>query len=336
MMISQETLARFQAAEAAPATIDVLLGPDEWNEGLRRDALAGLSADPKTLPPTWLYDEAGSALYDEITRVPEYYPARTEQSILDDWADEMIATADADTLVELGSGTSDKTRALLDEMAATGRLRRYVPFDVAESTLRDSARRIAQLYNVEVHGVVGDFRRHIDSIPEGGTRLFAFLGGTIGNLDPAERRTLLSQISEAMYPGDTLLVGTDLIKDRGRLVRAYDDAAGVTAAFNKNVLAVLNHELAATFDLDEFDHVALFDEQEQRIEMRLRARSSHSVDLPGLGLSIDFAEGEELRTEISSKFRPDLVRDELADAGLVVNRMWTDPDGDFALTMAVR
>lgn len=336
MMNSREALARFQPAVAEPPTIEVLLGPDEWTDGLRRDALAGLSSDPKTLPPTWLYDDVGSALYDEITRIPEYYPARTEQSILDHWADEMVETAGADTLVELGSGTSDKTTSLLDAMAATDRLRRYIPFDVAESTLRDSARRIAKLYEVEVMGVVGDFRRHLGSIPEGGTRLFAFLGGTIGNLDPTERSDLLGQISEAMEPSDTLLVGTDLIKDRGRLVRAYDDAAGVTASFNKNVLSVLNNELAATFDLDDFDHVALFDEEQERIEMRLRARCAHSVELPGLGLSIDFAEGEELRTEISSKFQPDLVRRELADAGLEVAGVWTDPDDDFALTMAVR
>jgi L-histidine N-alpha-methyltransferase len=317
-------------------TIDVLLGPDEWNRGLRRDARRGLTASPKTLPPTWLYDDVGSELYDEITRLPEYYPARTERSILDRNAREMARAAGADTLVELGSGTSDKTRALLEAMAVTGELRRYVPFDVAERTLRDSAVRISDEFDVNVHGVVGDFHHHLGGVPDAGTRLFAFLGGTIGNLDPGERRAFLAALVVAMDPGDSLLVGTDLVKDRGRLVRAYDDAAGVTAAFNKNVLSVLNHELGATFDLDDFDHVALFDEEHSRIEMRLRAERDHTVAVPGLGLELRFAGGEEMRTEISSKFRPGQFADELAEAGLVTVGTWTDPAADFALTLAVR
>jgi L-histidine N-alpha-methyltransferase len=320
----------------ATVTVDVLLGPDEWRDGLLRDARAGLATRPRTLAPTWLYDEVGSALYDEITRLPEYYPARTERSILDRFAGEMILAADADTLVELGSGTSDKTRALLDAMAAAGALRRYVPFDVAESTLRSSAERIATDYGIEVHGVVGDFRRHLADVTAGGTRLFAFLGGTIGNLDPDERATMLGELADAMAPGDSLLVGTDLLKDRGRLVRAYDDAAGVTAAFNKNVLTVLDAELGATFDPDDFDHVAVFDERHGWIEMRLRARRTHTVDVPALGLRLDLAAGEELRTEISTKFRPGQIGEELASAGLVPTDRWTDPAGDFALTLAVR
>ena len=321
--------------DTLPITIDVLLGPDEWNAGLRSDALAGLTATPKTLTPTWLYDDTGSAFYDAITRLPEYYPARTEQSILDRWAPEMVAITGADTLVELGSGTSDKTRSLLDAMAATGTLQRYVPFDVADATLREASSRIATDYAIEVHGVVGDFRRHLFAVPTDGVRLFAFLGGTIGNFDPADRARLLSQIATTMVPGDALLLGTDLVKDHGRLVRAYDDSAGVTAAFNKNVLNVLNNELCADFDLDDFDHVALFDTHHEWIEMRLRSRRRHTVGVPGLGLTLQFDAGEELRTEISTKFRIERIGAELATAGLHVADMWTDPAGDFALTLAV-
>jgi L-histidine Nalpha-methyltransferase len=321
--------------DTLPITIDVLLGPDEWNAGLRADALAGLTATPKTLTPTWLYDDTGSALYDAITRLPEYYPARTEQSILDRWAPEMVAITGPDTLVELGSGTSDKTRSLLDAIAMTGALRRYVPFDVADATLREASARIATDYAIEVRGVVGDFRRHLVAVPSEGVRLFAFLGGTVGNFEPDERAALLTQIAAAMVPGDALLLGTDLVKDHGRLVRAYDDAAGVTAAFNKNVLSVLNHELGADFDLDDFDHVALFDTRQEWIEMRLRSRRRHSVHVPGLGLMLQFEAGEELRTEISSKFRIERIGFELAAAGLRVADMWTDPAGDFALTLAV-
>jgi L-histidine Nalpha-methyltransferase len=321
--------------DTLPITIDVLLGPDEWNAGLRADALAGLTATPKTLTPTWLYDDIGSALYDAITRLPEYYPARTEQSILDRWAPEMVAITGADTLVELGSGTSDKTRSLLDAMAMTGALRRYVPFDVADATLREASNRIAADYAIEVRGVVGDFRRHLGAVPTDGVRLFAFLGGTIGNFEPAERAALLSQIAAVMVPGDALLLGTDLVKDHGRLVRAYDDSAGVTAAFNKNVLSVLNREFGADFDLDDFDHVAMFDTRREWIEMRLRSRRRHVVHVPGLGLVLQFNAGEELRTEISSKFRVERIGSESAAAGLRVADMWTDPAGDFALTLAV-
>jgi L-histidine Nalpha-methyltransferase len=321
--------------DTMPITIDVLLGPDEWNAGLRADALAGLTATPKTLTPTWLYDDTGSALYDAITRLPEYYPARTEQSILDRWAPEMVAITDPDTLVELGSGTSDKTRSLLDALVATGSLCRYVPFDVADATLREASTRIATDYGIEVRGVVGDFRRHLFAVPTDGVRLFAFLGGTIGNFEPADRASLLSQIAAAMVPGDAFLLGTDLVKDHGRLVRAYDDAAGITGAFNKNVLSVLNHELGADFDLDDFDHVALFDTRHEWIEMRLRSRRRHTVGVPGLGLTLQFEAGEELRTEISSKFRIERISSELAAAGLQVADMWTDPSGDFALTLAV-
>jgi L-histidine N-alpha-methyltransferase len=318
-------------------TIEVHLGPDEWERSLRREALEGLTASPKTLSPTWLYDERGCELFDEITRLPEYYPTRAERSILRRRALEIAAVANADTLVELGAGTADKTRLLLDAMSMSGRLRRYVPFDVAESTTRATARAIAEEHpEIEVHGVVGDFRRHLGRLPTGGRRLIAFLGGTIGNLAPDDRRAMLAEIADGMQPGDSFLLGTDLVKDRRRLVAAYDDAAGVTAAFDKNVLAVLNRELGADFDLDRFDHVACFDEDDEWIEMRLRSRGEQTVTVPAFERTLLFADGEDLRTEISAKFRPEKVRDELAAAGLTMREWWTDDDGDFALSLATR
>lgn len=317
--------------------IEVHLGPDEWERSLRREALAGLTAAPKELSPTWLYDDRGCALFDEITRLPEYYPTRAERSILQRRALDAAAITGADTLVELGAGTAEKTRLLLDAMSVSGLLERYVPFDVAESTLRATASAVAEEHpGIRVDGVVGDFRRHLGAIPTGGRRLIAFLGGTIGNLAPAERADMLSQLAGGMEPGDALLLGTDLVKDRGRLVAAYDDAAGVTAAFNKNVLTVLNRELGADFDLDRFDHVARFDEDEEWIEMRLRSRGAQTVNVPALELTLRFEDREDLRTEISAKFRPERVRDELDAAGLRLAEWWTDDDGDFALSLSIR
>lgn len=317
-------------------SIDVLLGPDEWAASLRADALAGLTATPKDLPPTWLYDERGCALFEAITRLPEYYPTRAERAILLQRADELAAITKADTLVELGAGSAAKTRILLDALDAAEQLERYVPFDVAEPTLRDTADAVASEYDVEIHGVVGDFRHHLGGIPEGGRRLIAFLGGTIGNLAPPARAAMLGELAAAMGPSDALLLGTDLVKDRTRLVAAYDDATGITAEFNKNVLNVLNAELGANFDVERFDHVARFDEDEEWIEMRLRSRGLQLVEVPGLGLEIGFADGEDLRTEISAKFRPDRVRAELRAAGLELTAWWTDPGGDFALSLSVR
>lgn len=317
-------------------TVEVLLDAMEWTSGLRRDARAGLTGVPKELPPTWLYDERGSELFDRITRLPEYYPTRTERAILHSRAVEIAAHAGADTLVELGSGTADKTDVLLDAMADTGLLRRYVPFDVAEPTLRASAERVAaERPGLRVHGIVGDFRRHLRSIPDGGRRLVAFLGGTIGNLQPADRSVFLGQVAASMHAGDALLLGTDLVKDPARLVSAYDDASGVTAEFDKNVLRVLNRELGADFDPDRFDHVARFDQDEEWIEMRLRSRGEQVVHVPALGITVPFADGEDLRTEISAKFRRALVEQEVAAAGLRLSHWWTDPAGDYALSLSV-
>ena len=299
---------------------------------MRADARAGLTASPKVLPPKWFYDEEGCRLFDEITRLPEYYPTRTERVILARHAGEIAARTSADTLVELGSGTSEKTRLLLDALSAHGSLQRFVPFDVSEPTLREAASAIELEYpGVDVHAVVGDFERHLDRLPGGGTRLVAFLGSTIGNLDPDGRARFYQSIASGLAPDDALLLGTDLVKDPRRLEAAYDDSAGVTAAFNRNVLAVLNRELTADFAPDRFAHVARWNPTEEWIEMRLRSQAAQTVRVDELDLEVEFADGEEMRTEISTKFRRERVEAELAAAGLALAAWWTDPGGDFAL-----
>lgn len=317
--------------------VDTYLGPDDLGDALRTDARAGLMSTPKVLPPKWFYDDLGSELFDAITRLPEYYPTRTERSILLAHADAIVTTSGANTLVELGSGTSEKTRILLDAFDRANSLTTFAPFDVSEATLRDAAQAVASEYpGVAVHAVVGDFERHLAHIPSEGHRMVAFLGGTIGNFDPASRATFLGALASTLRPGETLLLGTDLVKDQGRLVRAYDDAQGVTAAFNKNVLSVLNRELGANFDADDFDHVAVWNPTDEWIEMRLRARRPVAVRIPELDLDVAFADGEQMRTEISSKFRRERVANELDTAGFELVAWWTDPDEDFALSLARR
>jgi L-histidine N-alpha-methyltransferase len=316
-------------------TVDVHLEPDAAARALEADVRTGLSATPKTLPPKWFYDERGSELFDEITRLPEYYPTRTERSILVAHARDLAELTKADTLVELGSGTSEKTRLLLDAMREAGTLERFVPFDVSEQTLRDAAAAVADEYpGVRVHAVVGDFEHHLGSIPGGGRRVVAFLGGTIGNLVPAERATFLAGVRAVLEPGEWLLLGSDLVKSPTVLVPAYDDAAGVTAEFNRNVLHVLNRELDANFDVDDFEHVAFFDTEHEWIEMRLRARRAMTVRVADLGLTVQLAEGEEITTETSAKFRPGGVRGWLEATGYEITRTWTDPLGRHALTLA--
>ena len=305
-------------------------------EALRADALAGLTARPKELPPRWFYDERGSELFDRITRLPEYYPTRTERSILQARAGEIAAAAGADVLVELGSGTSEKTRLLLTALREAGPLRRFVPFDVDPSVLRLAGAALAEEYpGLEVEGVVGDFTRHLGELPTDGRRTVAFLGSTIGNLAPAERSSFLAELAGTLQPGDSFLLGTDLVKDPARLVRAYDDAEGVTAEFDRNVLLVLNRELKADFDPEAFEHVAVWDAGNEWIEMRLRSVRDQEVNVAELDLGVPFAAGEEMRTEISAKFRRDGVERELATAGLRLTHWWTDPAGDFGLSLAV-
>jgi L-histidine N-alpha-methyltransferase len=313
------------------------LAADSAARALRRDVGDGLVATPKSLPPKWFYDSTGSDLFDQITRLPEYYPTRAEAQILRSRADEIAAASGADTLVELGSGTSEKTRILLDAMHGSGSLRRFIPFDVDAGVLESAGAAIGAEYpGIEIDAVCGDFEEHLGKIPRVGRRLVVFLGSTIGNLTAGPRADFLDALSESLQPGDALLLGTDLVKDVDRLVRAYDDAAGVTAQFNKNVLAVVNRELDADFDLTAFEHVARWNADEERIEMWLRASSAQRVRVGGLDLTVDFAAGEEMLTEVSCKFRPDGVADELAAAGLRRIEWWTDEAGDFGLSLAVK
>jgi L-histidine Nalpha-methyltransferase len=311
-----------------------LLGPEDRRRTLEADLRAGLETRPLRLSPIWLYDERGSELFDEITRLPEYYPTRSEQEIFDAHAAEIVEMAQCDTLVELGSGTSEKTRTLLDALAAAGTLRHFVALDVSEEILVASAEAIHRAYDVDVTAVVGDFTAHLDAIPAGGRRLFAFLGGTIGNFEPAARADFLGSLCESMTPEDVLLLGTDLQKDRARLVAAYDDAAGVTAEFEKNALAVVNTAFGADFDLDRFQYVARFDEEHGWIEMALVAIGAQRVAIPGLDLTLDLDDGEEIRTEVSTKFLPPTLDAELVAAGFSTEGIFTDRAGDFRVTLA--
>jgi L-histidine N-alpha-methyltransferase len=315
--------------------VQVHLSPDAITAALCQDARHGLTSQPKVLPAKWLYDDVGCALFDRITRLPEYYPTRRESQILNRYAAEIAVKSGADTLVELGSGTSDKTRTILDAMSSLGRLRRFAPLDVAENTLRGAAEQIVKRYpDIVVDGVVGDFEQHLVHIPDGGKRLIAFLGSTIGNLDSSGRATLLRSLASVMKSGDYFLVGTDLIKDRHRLIAAYDDSQGVTAAFNKNVLRVLNRQLGGHFAVDRFDHVAYYDEDKHRIEMRLRSQLTQLVPVDKLGVEIAFEAGEDLLTEISTKFTKEQMQLELEEAGLTLESWYTDPAGDFAIALA--
>ncbi len=317
--------------------VDVHLDAGDLAAALRADALEGLTAAPKQLPPKWFYDERGSELFEAITRLDEYYPTAREHEVLLREAGRIAARSRADTLVELGSGTSEKTLALLDAVTATGQLRRFVPFDVCEGFLRDSAGTVAARYpGVAVHGVVGDFERHLARIPATGRRLIAFLGGTVGNLAPEVRKAFLAEVASLLRPGEGLLLGTDLVKDPARLVAAYDDAAGVTAEFNRNVLHVLNRELGADFVPERFDHVARWDPDEEWIEMWLRSTARQEVHVGALDLTVAFAAGEEMCTEISAKFRREGVTAELAAVGLELAEWWTDAAGDFAVSLSFR
>ncbi|WP_438290032.1 L-histidine N(alpha)-methyltransferase [Streptomyces sp. HUAS TT7] len=315
-----------------PFQLTRTLPEDATGAALRADVLHGLTRTPKSLPPKWFYDARGSELFEEITRLPDYYPTRAEREILNHRAADIAAATGAHTLVELGSGSSEKTRLLLDALPAP---LTYLPVDVSESALAGAAEGLlADHPGLRVHALIADFTQVLELPEAPGPRLVAFLGGTIGNLLPAERAEFLTSVRKLMTPGDSLLIGTDLVKEESVLVRAYDDPTGVTAAFNKNVLSVIDRELGADFDPDDFDHVALWNGEEEWIEMRLRARRDVTVKIPELDLVVSFAAGEELRTEVSAKFREEGVRAELSAAGFVPSRWWTDAAGRFALSLA--
>jgi L-histidine N-alpha-methyltransferase len=306
---------------------------------LANDVLDGLTRPFKELPPKHFYDTRGSELFEQICELPEYYPTRTETQILEQRAQEIVEQTGSGELVELGSGAADKARILLDAMANAGTLRRYVPLDVSERVVEDAARKLVEEYDgLRVHGVIGDFERHLERVPPPGRapRIVALLGGTIGNFPPGTRRTLLRSIGSLLRPQDRLLLGTDLVKDPAVIEAAYDDGDGITAEFNRNLLHVINRELGADFAPDAFDHIAFFDRRHEWVEMRLRARRPCSVLIADLDLRIEFAAGEELRTEISAKFTRERLGSDFASVGLELERFYTDPEGLFALSLAGR
>ncbi|QFG25209.1 L-histidine N(alpha)-methyltransferase [Actinomadura sp. WMMB 499] len=313
--------------------MDRFLTADDLSKSLRADVREGLTATPKTLPPKWFYDERGSELFEEITALDEYYPTRREREILTARAPDIAAATGARTLLELGAGSGEKTRLLLDALAGT--LTTYVPVDVSADFLEDAARGIAADHpGLRVRPVAADYEQHLHLLPGGERTLVAFLGGTIGNMPPAERIGFLGGLRATLGDDGFILLGADLVKDAGRLVRAYDDAAGVTAEFDKNVLRVLNRELGADFDPSGFEHVARWNAAEEWIEMRLRSVRDQHVRIGGLDLDVSFAAGEEMRTEISAKFRRERLEAELGAAGLALAEFWTDPAGDFSLSLA--
>jgi L-histidine N-alpha-methyltransferase len=316
--------------------IDVHLDADAAAT-MARDVRAGLSAYPKELAPKYFYDERGSQLFEQITELEEYYPTRAEREILRERSAEILATAGRPgTLVELGSGSAAKTRHLLDAMRDAGSLDTYVPVDISEEITHQTASCLVDEYpGLAVRGLVCDFEEDLERIPAAdGSKLIAFLGGTIGNLYPRPRQAFLERIAALLGPGDQLLLGTDLVKEADRLEAAYDDAAGVTAEFNKNVLEVLNRELGADFDLDAFEHVARYDAEAERMDIRLRSLADQEVAITGLDLEIAFAAGEEMRTEISTKFTRARLESVYAGAGLEMSGWFTDAAGDYALSLA--
>jgi len=311
----------------------VLFPAEDRRLALREEALHGLTSTPKELPPKWFYDRRGSELFEAITRLPEYYLTRAERSILERRADEIAGLTEATTLIELGSGTSDKTRLLLDALSP----RRFVPFDVSEETLHSSAERLALRYpRLEVAALVGDFDLPLPPLPAGEPRLLAFLGSTIGNLLPARRAVFLADVAASLDEDDWFLLGADLVKSPARLVAAYDDPTGVTREFNLNVLRVLNRELDADFDLSAFEHVARWNAEAEWMEIYLRSNRRQTVRLAALELEVEFGPGELMRTEISAKFHLPRLAAELESAGISVQRRWTDDADDFAVLLATR
>jgi L-histidine N-alpha-methyltransferase len=325
---------------SAPETTDPLVtltvaDADPAPRTLAHDVLDGLTQPFRQLPPKHLYDDHGSDLFAQICELPEYYPTRTERSILVDRAAELAERTGAVELVELGAGFATKTRVLLDAMRDRGSLRRFVPLDVSAPTVHRCSTEIAEGYGVPVHGIVGDFERDLDLIPEPiGPRLVAILGGTLGNLPPGSRRHFLARLRRLMTADSRLLIGVDLVKDPAVIERAYNDAAGVTSAFNRNVLTMVNRELGADFPVDEYEHVAFFDRRHEWIDIRLRAVRDHVVHVGALDLDVPFAAREELRTEISSKFTRERIAGDLRYAGMELEELLTDDDDLFGLALA--
>jgi L-histidine N-alpha-methyltransferase len=325
-----------RTALAPRVRVEVLVDEEDRRAALHDATFWGFRATPKQVPAIWLYDERGSRLFDEITRLPEYYPTRSEREILIAQADEIASFTQAETLIELGSGTSEKTRLLLDALATGGSLRRFVPLDVSEEVLVASAYAVAEAYPaIEVHAVVGDFERHLSAVPDGDRRLVAFLGSTIGNLATNARKRFLNTVAASLGSGDALLLGLDLVKDPARSEAAYNDSAGVSERFQRNALAHLDRELGSDFTRACFAYLAFWDPEREWVDLGFRSVGPQVVPVPGLGIEVSFADGERLRVEVSAKFRREWVEVELAAAGLRLERSWTDRRGDFALVLAL-
>jgi L-histidine N-alpha-methyltransferase len=323
-------------ATAERISVEVRLPPGGPLSGMAADVRAGLTRPFKELSPRYFYDERGSELFEQITELDEYYPTRCEREILETRAAEIGEAANSPaTLIELGSGSARKTRVMLDAMLDAGCLETYCPVDISEEITRETAERIATEYDeVEVRGLVCDFELDLERIPVAAPRVIALLGGTIGNFAPQQRAGFLRRISHLLGPDDRFLLGTDLVKDRRMLEAAYDDSRGVTAEFNKNVLAVLNRELEADFDLERFEHVARWDPENLWIDIRLRSLANQVVNFESLGMLVPFAAGEEMRTEISTKFTRTGLEGIYAEAGLELTDWWTDSEDMFALSLA--
>lgn len=303
---------------------------DEVREGLGRQPL-------RELPCKYFYDDRGSALFDEITRLAEYYPTRTEEALLAAHAEAIVAAVAPRELVELGSGAGRKVRFFLDAMRRRGRLERVQMLEISEGWLRASVEALQADYpEAAVEGVVGDFVHDLEALGRGGERLMLFLAGTLGNLHPEAVPGFFRQAAAILEPGDGFLVGVDLVKDPARLHAAYNDAAGVTAQFNLNLLVVLNAQLGADFDLAGFEHVAFYDPAAQWIEMRLRARRAMHVRLPGADVELDLAAGEEIRTELSCKYTRESFQRRVAGSGLRLERWFTDAESLFASALLRR
>ena len=318
----------------ASITIDVPITRENPNT-LGNIVRNGLLSKPRTLPSKLFYDERGSTLFEQICELPEYYQTRTEHQLLVTWANEIVELSGAEELVELGSGAATKTRLLLDAMAQAEQLRYFVPFDVDETIVRRVSEELAQEYpGLQIHGVAGDFLVHLEHIPEGGKRLVVILGGTIGNLPTIAAEDFLTAVNTEMASGDFFLLGVQLITDSRRLEAAYNDQKGITAKFNKNILRVLRTQLGAQCNPDHFDHVARYNPEAHRIEMWLRSSRDQTIEIPDLDLSVPLKKGEEIRTELSTKYDRPLAEDLLFSSGFELVKWYTDPDQLIGLALA--
>ena len=309
---------------------------DNWT-ALASDVMEGLLSMPKTLPPKWFYDARGSELFDRITELDEYYPTRRERALLEEIGEHLADATRAGEVVELGSGSSTKTPLLLDPLHEGGHLRRYVPVDVSASAVLAAAPGLAERYpDMEITACICDFTRHFGQLEKAtdAPRLVAFLGSTIGNLQPVEVRAFLNRLRPLLRQHDALLIGTDLVKDVATIEAAYDDSEGVTAEFNRNVLEVVNRELKADFQPDLFKHEASYNSTLDRVEIRLRSLPAQVVSIEALGIEVTFQAGESILTEISRKFTRDTVERAYEECGFELREWYEDDDAWYAMSLA--